>query len=48
MMFENNEWVKCSYKKCYKKIWYININKLLKVYKVYKAFENSNLFYLKA
>ena len=48
MMFENNEWVKCSYKKCYKKIWYININKLLKVYKVYKAFENPNLFYLKA
>jgi hypothetical protein len=47
MMFENNEWVKCSYKKCYKKIWYININKLLKVYKVYKAFENQNLFYLK-
>ena len=48
MMFENNEWVKGSYKKCYKKIWYININKLLKVYKVYKAFENQNLFYLKA
>ena len=48
MIFENNEWVNCSYKKCYKKIWYININKLLKVYKVYKAFENSNLFYLKA
>jgi hypothetical protein len=48
MMFENNEWIKCSYKKCYKKIWYININKLLKVYKVYKAFENQNLFYLKA
>jgi hypothetical protein len=47
-MFENNEWVKGSYKKCYKKIWYININKLLKVYKVYKAFENQNLFYLKA
>jgi hypothetical protein len=48
MMFENNQWVKCSYKKCYKKIWYININKLLKVYKVYKAFENQNLFYLKS
>jgi hypothetical protein len=44
MMFENNEWVKGSYKKCYKKIWYININKLLKVYKVYKAFETQNLF----
>ena len=44
MMYENNEWVKGSYKKSYKKIWYININKLLKVYKVYKAFENQNLF----
>lgn len=44
MMFENNEWIKGSYKKSYKKIWYININKLLKVYKVYKAFENQNLF----
>ncbi len=48
MMYENNDWIKGSYKKCYKKIWYININKLLKVYKVYKAFENQNLFYLKA
>ena len=48
MMYENNEWIKTCYKKCYKKIWYININKLLKVYKVYKAFENQNLFYLKA
>jgi hypothetical protein len=48
MMFENNEWVKGSYKKCYKKIWYININKLLKVYKVYKAFETPEFIYLKA
>ena len=44
MMFENNEWIKGSYKKSYKKIWYLKINKLLKVYKVYKAFENQNLF----
>jgi len=47
MMFENNEWIKGSYKKSYKKIWYININKLLKVYKVYKAFENPEFIYLK-
>jgi hypothetical protein len=44
IMFENNEWIKGSYKKSYKKIWYLKINKLLKVYKVYKAFENQNLF----
>jgi hypothetical protein len=48
IMFENNDWIKGSYKKSYKKIWYININKLLKVYKVYKAFENQYLFNLKA
>lgn len=48
IMFENNDWIKDSYKKYYKKIWYIKINKLLKVYKVYKAFENQHLFYLKA
>jgi hypothetical protein len=47
MMYENNDWIKSSYKKFYKKLWYIKINKLLKVYKVYKAFENQNLFYLK-
>ena len=47
MIFENNEWIKDSYKRYYKNFWYLKINKLLKVYKVYKAFENQNLFYLR-
>jgi hypothetical protein len=47
ILFENEKWVKNSYKKRYKNFWYCNyikFNKMIKVYKEIKAIDKSLYF----